>query len=506
MSYFNKIELGSLSGSISTGSEEQLKVTPFSSDGVEGIKLINSYGEAIETHDDIDGEPYLGVTALQAVHADSNNSFTGSIAVGTTWSGSATSTLGVVGLQFSLIADQNCAVHFDQSPDGINWDVTDTFIYLHEQNGIHTGDGWTVQALNSYLRMRVQNIGTAETTIFRAQTALCPIAEPLPRALSPDGRLKTQNHLQDYQTARHGKISPTYELYTVERNRLVGKAFIGDIPDDNFWTGSEEEGGYFQIAGELQLFTGTSSSGSVQYQSVHKARFVAGMVNEFVSVARFAQPPGSGYKAQMGAYDENDGVFFIIDETNFGVGTRYSGSDDIVWNGSFNGTLGSTSGGNFELPNRYDIMYGGTAIEFYVGDQLIHTKYAVTEPVAFNVHFPITMEIENSGSTDDNAIYIRGIAVYRVGELNTSPVFTYSELAGDNRVLKRGAGKLHRVINTDNTGVVTLYDGLDNTGKIITTIDCFRILGSITYDVDFNIGLYMETSSPTNPTITVVYE
>lgn len=433
----------------------------------------------------------------QNVQVDDNNSTSDNLTTGQTWTGTSGSTLGVVGLQFSLKTDQNCTVYIEQSPDGTNWDVSDEFNYYTASDG----DGWTVQAVNSYWRAKVTNVGVATTTYLRAQGVLCPIASPLPRSLTDGGRLSTESTIIDKEVHRHMKVSPTYELYTAERNRLVGKAFVGDYDDTNFWSGTTTGTGTYLLDGELEMTTGTGATSTVKYESVHKARFVAGMVNEFVSVARFGQDPATGFSARMGAYDDNNGVFFIISGTSFGVGTRRSGTDTVVWNGSFNGNLGPTIGGNFQIPNRYDIMYGGTSVEFFVGDKLVHTAYAILDPLTFLADFPVTSEVFSEGGTD-GTIHVRGCAIYRIGQLNTTPVYKHFS-GSENSILKYGAGKLRRIINNDNTGSVDVYDGLDATGKVIATIDTVKALGVFDFDVDFSDGLYVED---TNAILTIIYE
>lgn len=58
---------------------------------------------------------------------DSSNSYT--------FTGTGTKTLGVNGLQWSLITDQNATVYIDQSPDNINWDVTYHYDYIALEGG-----------------------------------------------------------------------------------------------------------------------------------------------------------------------------------------------------------------------------------------------------------------------------------------------------------------------------------------------------------------------------------
>jgi hypothetical protein len=124
----------------------------------------------------------------QDVVADANNSSTTNLSAGNsyTFTGTSTSTLGIAGIQVSLKTDVNCIVYIDQSPDGTNWDITDQYSYYSAINNF----GITIQAVNSYVRVRVIS-NSLTSTYFRLQTALCPIVEALPRSLDGSGNLKT---------------------------------------------------------------------------------------------------------------------------------------------------------------------------------------------------------------------------------------------------------------------------------------------------------------------------
>lgn len=71
----------------------------------------------------------------QDVIADTNNSSVANLSATQTFTGLATSTLGIVGIQVSLKTDQDCVVYIDQSPDGVNWDVVDSFLYYTLKGG-----------------------------------------------------------------------------------------------------------------------------------------------------------------------------------------------------------------------------------------------------------------------------------------------------------------------------------------------------------------------------------
>ena len=176
----------------------------------------------------------------QSVLSDTNNSSTTNLDAGNayTFSGSATSTLGVVGLQWSLKTDQNATVYIDQSPDNVHWDISDTANYIASKGG----RGETVQATQSYWRIRVVLTGTTQTSYFRLSGVLCPIAMPMASSLTTDGRAKVSSSFYDPISDIRGKVTPFGKMKTVEPMRIIGTAFSGSTIDTNFWTSTSECG------------------------------------------------------------------------------------------------------------------------------------------------------------------------------------------------------------------------------------------------------------------------
>src|SRR5574343_1046597 len=172
----------------------------------------------------------------QDVIADPNNSSDDDLDAGNTYTftGTASSTLGVAAIQVSLFANKNCYIKVEQSPDGTNWDLSDPFNYTASRNF-----GVTVQAISTYVRFIVTTNGETTTT-FRLQTALCPIAEPLPRALDFNGNLKIAAPVDAAGYA--AEVSSYGEQLAVNRIRIVGAQFDGNTVDQNFWTTATSTG------------------------------------------------------------------------------------------------------------------------------------------------------------------------------------------------------------------------------------------------------------------------
>jgi len=485
-----KISIEELESGVSVNSNSQLKTT-----------LFDSSGNEFSSQTDANGGHYLGTTIKQAVYSDPNNSSTTNLSAGNsyTFTGTSTTTLGVAGLQINLKTDQNATIYVDQSVDGTNWDITDTFSYYYSKGGFSE----TIQATNSYWRVRVVLIGTTATTYFRLNSILCPVVEALPRALNNYGRLKTSTGIIDEETGTRVEVDQLNSLKMVTPVRLVGTQFSGTTKDTNFWTESGVVGtGSVTQSGEILISTGTTANSSITYTSVRTARKVTGASNQFRAVARLGTDPQANNVRRLGCYTDTDGLFFQVSGTTFGVGARKGGVDTIVNSGSFNGNYGSSVVMDTSI-QRLVINYDHLSAKFFVNGILLHTITASSTAYANTLNFPIKMENTNSGgNTTDNIFYVRFACIVRLGNLITSPLSKYIT-ANNTYILKYGAGNLQKIVNVNNAGTITIYDNISATGTPLVVIDGGKILGSIAFDIPFYTGLTVVNSGAS---FVVVYE
>lgn len=446
------------------------------------------------------------VSITQEVIADDNNSSTTNLDAGNsyTFTGEATSTLGVVGLQWSLKADQNATVYIEESDDEINWDISRSFDYIFAKGG----RGETVQASKAYWRIRVVLTGTAATTYFRLAGVLCPFATPLPSALSPDGRLLSENTLTGQQnTERHVWVSPVNQLSTMSTVRLVGTNFDGTTKDPNFWTETVANSGTVtQAGGEIELDTNTVPDGSAAYASIRRARFVVGSALQFTSAVNFVTAGTANNVRRIGAYDANDGYFFQLNGTTFSLGSRKATVDTLVNTGSFNGNYGLSFTPVADTYYKLDIEWTPLGVFFYVNGVLLH-KVIQAHLSNYNT-LPITIENVNSGgSATDVAFDCVGAVIVREGELTTNSTFYHLSGNAATHVLKYGAGVLHRVAYNNTSGTtLTMYDGVSAAGDVIGIITTTsNAIGVWSYDVPFNDGLTLVTVG-NSLDATIVYE
>jgi hypothetical protein len=186
-------------------------------------------GRPISTYGEPDGGRHIGVTINQDVIASIINSSATALPFGGTFLGQGETTLGVNSVQVSIKADQNATVKVDQSPDGNNWDISDSYNYYWSLGGA----SWTTQAVNSYYRVHVANSGTGNMSYMRMQTALCPIVEALPRALTAAGNLRVAAEEFLPTFGESTKATPHNQLQIAQTYRLAGATFSGTNPVDS---------------------------------------------------------------------------------------------------------------------------------------------------------------------------------------------------------------------------------------------------------------------------------
>jgi len=286
----------------------------------------------------------------QQVVADANNSTLLPLNAGLSFVGVATSTLGIVGIQVSMKADQNCHIYVEQSPgvlpgigtsvttSGVNltgiltkftrdlrvgdqiwvgaqtvrvidsiatdlaltvsvafdanaaglsftqhfWDVNDEYEYVTiEQFGL------TVQAVSSYLRVRVTNTSTVNQTFLRFQTALCPIVEVVPRSLDEHGHFKTHNYGNTDEYGYSVENTPMGEMRVAQPILLVGASYEGNTIDPAYITSAASgAGASVTQAGQLIIASGTASGAKAYAYTVRKAKYIGGRANRYRSQRR----------------------------------------------------------------------------------------------------------------------------------------------------------------------------------------------------------------------------
>ena len=233
------------------------------------------------------GEYHLATATIQDVHEATDNSSNENLVAGASFTGTSESTLGVAGLQVNIIASQPIRISLQQSMDAINWDIQDTFDTYADN-----GDGRTVQATASYIRVVATNIGPVATTYFRLQTILCPIVEALPRALTPDGRLSLATSSLSYYPSDNNFDDPApRRALTLDAERKLNirgtvltdeSSFRDDFPGTELYT-TPTGTFYFNNGGVNVQGLGTSFLSEIKIGQYVK---LAAAADEYLSIVQ----------------------------------------------------------------------------------------------------------------------------------------------------------------------------------------------------------------------------
>jgi hypothetical protein len=338
----------------------------------------------------------------QQVTADANNSTVLPLNAGLSFVGVATTTLGIAGIQVSMKGDQNCTVYVEQSPgilagigtsvttNSVNltgiltkftrdfkvgdqiwvgaqtvriidsiasdtaltvsvafdtdasglsftqhfWDISDSYSFLSSIAKF----GITVQAVNSYLRIRVTNTSSVNMTYLRFQTALCPIVEAVPRSLDERGYLKTSIQSIKDSYGFGVENTPQGDMRTVIPTKLVGISFEGSTIDTNFWTTVLQNGGtIIQANGRIDVLTNTTANGSALIFSTRKARYITGYANVCRLQARVGDTGQADNVRQWGAGVGSNYVLTISSATIV-AGDTYTDISGVTYTILISGT------------------------------------------------------------------------------------------------------------------------------------------------------------------------
>ena len=467
---------------------------------------------------------YTSAAVIQNVAVDPANSSLSNLAGGATFTGTATSTLGVSAIEISLLADQNCTVNVDQSIDGLTWDFTDQFnYYTNKEFGI------PVTSINSYYRVRVtNNNAVTATTTFRLQTCLCPIIDTVPRSLDVNGNFKVASQSSQDTYGFPGYNTPYGETRTIIPFRLVGSQFElsgnSGAPDPNFWTtsvdGNSGTGSIAQSASTLTLTSGTGASSFAKVWSVRRARYVGGNAMRFRANVELGDTGTNNNTKRWGvAYSTStmptltDGAWFQSSNGVFSVALMKAGTQTTISSGSFNGSLGVTY-----TPTTsntvYEIYWSNGEVYFVISGSLVHTFTAST--TSWSQTMSPYIYIDNFNTSTQGAgltLAIRVVTIHRLGPEESAPLYKHIAGVNSGTTLKYGPGRVRLVaLNAIGAGTtVSLYDTTSSAG--VTGINAIALMAppgganplSTTYSVDFYNGLYVITAG-TATDVTINYE
>lgn len=219
--------------------------------------------------------------------------------------------------------------------------------------------------------------------------------------------------INDPETEKDITVSPFRELKVVEATRLIGETF-SDLFDPTFFVSASAGSGTATVsAGRAILATGATLNSSASLTTTKTARYLSSNSNVYRGIVRVPDTGSNGNVRRWGAFDINNGYFFMMSGTNFCVGARKAGVDTVILSSSFsNGTTTITTGSTV-----FEIVYATSAVRYYVGDSLVHRFNTDIVPGSNTPHLKMRAENINTGSITENiTLEIRTASIYRLGK------------------------------------------------------------------------------------------
>ena len=298
-------------------------------------------------------------------------------------------------------------------------------------------------------------------------------------------------------------VGRSWELRTAKIVRLIWSWFVATTLDTNYWTPTLVNGGTVTLGNTIaNISTNTTSWGSATLDTVKPALFNAVTSNRFHG--HFLNDFGIlGNNREMWVWDTNNGFFFAYKETKFWIIIRRAGVDRFIPAEKFN---------KFVIPpidnlfHALDIEYSNDDVCFLFDNKLVHQEIISTTSLVGSLQLKIRIKnTNNSGITTNINTQATGVCVYRIGEVESAPLFLNIAAAG-TYTLKLNAGILRAIMINSGAGTsATVYDNTTAAGTTITTLSTTAATSWLPdWGVYFNVWLTIVTVGVVN--ITVIRE
>lgn len=329
---------------------------------------------------------------------------------------------------------------------------------------------------------------------------------------TPSGNLQVTNI--DAQTGSNQIVDLNGAAKFGEAIILVGDVFGNNSPNPIQWdTDVVGSGSVANDVGLLRVESGTTADSEVRFQSTKKARFMLSQFNIFHCGLKIDNIADANCERRWGSFDPisptQNGVYFALIDGVWCVGYCKNGVETLIPQASWNGTNKDLFNESTSL-SPYEIHYNAGSIFFFQRGNFIHKIGGLPDPYAAEYNLKVGVEVKNkNANTTNNGIDVYALGTYRLGEERGEPI---SRVFDADTLIKSSAGYvknayLSRTGSGGGSANLIVYDGVDNTGAIMTRVDIgaddFK---GLAVDSTFSEGLYIEISGTGTINATISYE
>jgi len=347
----------------------------------------------------------------QFVDVVPENSSTANLGGGASFTGPASSTLGVAAIQINCKADRAMKIQVQQSDDGINWDIDDSYTLNPSE-----GDGRAFQATSAFFRVIATNTSGSSTTFLRLSSVLLPVGDVLPRALTRSGNLRSA--LRDDEHQKPAQFS------AVGLQKVANESVLGDyklsstsIPL-NFTVATTGTGGYSVEPGDrgARLTTGASGSSKVTFTSIKTHTSKVGRGQMYKHSVVLGDAGVAGNIREWGVATVNNGVFLRLSGTTLQWVIRRGGVETVINSSDWDIPIAPDANGH--LWYQQIQSHGVGDMYLYYDERLVHTHKFLGTSTEFNINssdLPVWLRNENTSNTSNVFLKCGGVSVIMEG-------------------------------------------------------------------------------------------
>lgn len=267
-------------------------------------------------------------------------------------------------------------------------------------------------------------------------------------------------------------LAPNGEIVALPLYKLSGDVFNYAVLDTATWLPTLVGSGTAVVtSGELVVSTGVTANSSALVESVAIARFIGLSPNKLRMQFQLSDAGITNNVREWGvdSLARDNGAYFRLSGTTFGLVTKKASVDTVVVSGTFNGQHGTSFAPGTDS-HFYEIIYQPRQVVFLIDNKILHTINAAVATWSETLHMHIHYgNVNSGGSTTNVSMKSRMASIARFGISEAQPRASHQTGITAGTVIKYGPGDFHGLILSAiaNNSAITVYDNTAASGRVL---------------------------------------